>query len=98
MPQRAYDPEKAKFHLKEAGLTTLKVPLHAADAAFGGALDAAVLYTGSMPSKAGIDDRRGARAQRRLLVQRLDEQAVVRMLLGRPADRRLDVLHGLRNR
>jgi peptide/nickel transport system substrate-binding protein len=54
MPQRAYDPEKAKFHLKEAGLTTLKVPLHAADAAFGGALDAAVLYR-EHAAKAGID-------------------------------------------
>jgi len=54
MPQRAYDPEKAKFHLKEAGLTTLKVPLHAADAAFGGALDAAVLYK-EHASKAGIE-------------------------------------------
>ncbi|MEM7225006.1 MAG: ABC transporter substrate-binding protein [Pseudomonadota bacterium] len=44
LPQKTYDPDKAKFHLKQAGLTELTVPLHAADAAFGGAVDAAVLY------------------------------------------------------
>ncbi|HEX9771756.1 MAG TPA: ABC transporter substrate-binding protein [Kiloniellales bacterium] len=44
LPQRHYDPDKAKFHLKQAGLTELTVPLHAADAAFPGAVDAAVLY------------------------------------------------------
>ncbi len=44
LPQRQYDPDKSKFHLKQAGLDSLTVPLHAADAAFGGALDAAVLY------------------------------------------------------
>ena len=44
LEQRTYDPDKAKFHLKEAGLTSLKVSLSAADAAFPGAVDAAVLY------------------------------------------------------
>jgi peptide/nickel transport system substrate-binding protein len=44
LPQRKYDPDKAKFHLKKAGLSSLKVDLSAADAAFGGAVDAAVLY------------------------------------------------------
>ena len=44
LPQRGYDIDKAKFHLKQAGLSELTVPLHAADAAFGGALDAATLY------------------------------------------------------
>ncbi len=53
LPQRTYDPDKAKFHLKKAGLTTLTVPLHAADAAFGGAVDAAVLYK-EHAAKAGI--------------------------------------------
>src|SRR5690348_2490716 len=41
--KHAYDPEKAKFHLKKAGLTSLKVDLSAADAAFAGAIDAALL-------------------------------------------------------
>jgi peptide/nickel transport system substrate-binding protein len=43
-PKFTYDPEKAKFHLKKAGLSTLKVDLSAADAAFNGCVDAAVLY------------------------------------------------------
>ncbi len=53
LPQRHYDPDKAKFHLKQAGLSELTVALHAADAAFGGAVDAAVLYK-EHASKAGI--------------------------------------------
>ena len=54
LPQHAYDPEKAKFHLKKAGLSSLKVDLSAADAAFAGAVDAAVLYK-EHAAKAGID-------------------------------------------
>ena len=44
LPQRTYDIDKAKFHLKKAGLSSLTVDLSAADAAFDGAVDAAVLY------------------------------------------------------
>ena len=54
LPQRSYDPDKAKHHLKKAGLDSLTVPLHAADAAFGGAVDAAVLYK-EHASKVGIN-------------------------------------------
>ena len=43
-PRFTYDPDKAKFHLKKAGLETLKVDLSVADAAFNGAVDTAVLY------------------------------------------------------
>ena len=53
LPQRTFDPDKAKFHMKQAGLTELTVPLHAADAAFGGAVDAAVLYK-AHAAEAGI--------------------------------------------
>ena len=53
LPQRAYDIDKAKFHLKKAGLSSLTVDLSAADAAFGGAVDAAVLYK-EHAAKAGI--------------------------------------------
>lgn len=49
-----YDPEKAKFHLKKAGLSKLSVKLSAANAAFAGAVDAAVLYK-EHASKAGIN-------------------------------------------
>lgn len=51
---RPYDPEKARFHLKQAGMSSLKVDLSASDAAFGGALDTAVLFK-EHASKAGID-------------------------------------------
>jgi peptide/nickel transport system substrate-binding protein len=53
-PKFTYDPEKAKAHLKKAGLTSLKVDLSVADAAFNGAVDAAVLYQESAKA-AGID-------------------------------------------
>ncbi len=51
---RPYDPEKARFHLKQAGLSELKVDLSAADAAFNGAVDTALLYR-EQALKAGID-------------------------------------------
>lgn len=43
LPQRQYDPEKAKWHLQQAGLSSLDIELSAADAAFAGAVDSAVL-------------------------------------------------------
>jgi peptide/nickel transport system substrate-binding protein len=54
LEQHAYDPDKARFHLKEAGLDSLSVDLHAADAAFPGAVDAAILYQDKAKA-AGID-------------------------------------------
>lgn len=54
LEQRTYDPDKAKFHLKQAGLDSLSVDLSAADAAFAGAVDAAVLYK-EHAAAAGID-------------------------------------------
>lgn len=54
IPQREYDPDKAKWHLQQSGLTSLKVSLSAADAAFSRAVDAAVLYQWGA-SKAGIE-------------------------------------------
>ena len=53
LPQRTYDPDKAKFHMKKAGLEGHTFKLHASDAAFGGAVDAAVLYK-EHAAKAGI--------------------------------------------
>jgi peptide/nickel transport system substrate-binding protein len=54
IPVREYDPEKAKFHLKQAGHDSLKLDLSAADAAFNGAVDTAVLFK-EHAAKAGID-------------------------------------------
>jgi len=54
LEQKTYDPDKAKFHLKEAGLDSLDVSLSASDAAFPGAVDAATLYQNSAKA-AGIN-------------------------------------------
>jgi peptide/nickel transport system substrate-binding protein len=54
VPQRTYDPEKAKYHLKQAGLSKLNVSLSAADAAFAGAVDAAQIFK-QKAAAAGID-------------------------------------------
>lgn len=54
LPQRTYDPDQAKFHLKKAGQENLKVEISTAETAFAGAVDAAALFKESA-SKAGID-------------------------------------------
>ncbi|MDJ0822674.1 MAG: ABC transporter substrate-binding protein, partial [Paracoccaceae bacterium] len=54
MEQTAYDPDKAKFYLKEAGLSSLDIDLSASNAAFEGAVDAAQLYQASAKA-AGIN-------------------------------------------
>ena len=51
--QRPYDPDKARFHLKKAGLDGLKVSLSAADAVITGGVDLAVLYS-ETAKQAGI--------------------------------------------
>jgi peptide/nickel transport system substrate-binding protein len=53
LPQRKHDLDKAKFHLKKAGMLDHTFNLHGADAAFPGAVDASVLIKESA-SKAGI--------------------------------------------
>ena len=54
LPQRTYDPDKAKHHLKKAGLDRLSIQFHAAETAFGGAVNAAQLLRESA-APAGID-------------------------------------------
>lgn len=54
LAQREYDPDKAKFHMKKAGLEGATFDLHVSDAAFGGAVDSSILYKESA-KKAGID-------------------------------------------
>lgn len=54
LEQHSFDPDKARFHLKQAGMDSLKVELSAADAAFEGAVDTAVLFQESA-ARAGIE-------------------------------------------
>lgn len=54
LPQRIYDPEKAKYHFKKAGLNGQIINLHAADIGHRGSVDAAMLYQ-EHAKKAGIN-------------------------------------------
>ena len=54
MPQRMYDPDKAKHHLKKAGMEGITLDLGTSDAAFSGAVDAALLIKDSA-AKAGLN-------------------------------------------
>lgn len=54
LPQRQYDPDKAAWHLKQAGLDSIALELKASDGAFGGSVDMGVLMAESM-APAGID-------------------------------------------
>ena len=60
IPQRQYDPDQAKFHLKKAGMENLKCTMVTADMVYSGAVDLAVLYS-EQAKAAGIEmtvDRR----------------------------------------
>lgn len=52
--QRTFDPDKAKWHIKQAGIDKLSVSLSASDAAFNGALDTVTLMS-EHAKQAGID-------------------------------------------
>ena len=59
LPQREYDPDKAKWHLKQAKMENLSVTFHAADTAFAGAVDAGQLMRESAkPAGINIDIKR----------------------------------------
>ncbi len=53
LEQRSYDPDQAKYYLKQSGMDSLTVDLSASDAAFAGAVDASQLYR-EHAAKAGI--------------------------------------------
>jgi peptide/nickel transport system substrate-binding protein len=53
LEQTAYDPDKALFHLKQAGMGRLSINLSASGAAFEGAVDAARLFRET--ARGGID-------------------------------------------
>ncbi|MEQ9490500.1 MAG: ABC transporter substrate-binding protein [Alphaproteobacteria bacterium] len=54
LEQTTYDPDKSKWHLRQAGLEQLDVQLSASDAAYSGAVDTAVLYS-EFAKQAGIN-------------------------------------------
>lgn len=54
LEQHSYDPDKAKWHVEQSGLGTLKVDLSVAETAYGGAVDAGVLFV-ERAKAAGIE-------------------------------------------
>ncbi len=54
LPQREFDPERAKFHLKQAGLDSLSVELYVASSAFEGAVETGALFQ-ETAAQAGIE-------------------------------------------
>jgi peptide/nickel transport system substrate-binding protein len=54
IPQRSFDPDKAKFHLKKAGLDSHSATLHVSDFLYAGAVDGATLYKEQL-ADCGID-------------------------------------------
>jgi peptide/nickel transport system substrate-binding protein len=54
LPQREYDADKAKFHIKKSGMENQTFEIHTADVGFDGAVDAVVLFQESA-KKAGIN-------------------------------------------
>lgn len=53
IPQRQYDPEKAKFYFKKAGVSSLDLELHAADT-FAGSVDSTAIFQ-QTASAAGVN-------------------------------------------
>lgn len=54
IPQREYDPDRAAYHLKQAGLSSLDVDLSASTAAYSAAIDCSLLFQ-SNAQPAGIN-------------------------------------------
>ncbi|MEN8245676.1 MAG: ABC transporter substrate-binding protein [Thermodesulfobacteriota bacterium] len=53
LPQRTYDPDKARWHMKQSGIGDHTFTIHAAELPFNGAIDGSQLY-GEYAAKAGI--------------------------------------------
>jgi len=59
LPQREYDTDKAKFHLKKAGHSSIEIDLSTSDGAFLGAVDTALIFQDSArPAGININVRR----------------------------------------
>ena len=93
LEQRTYDPDKARHHLKKAGYENVKLDLSAADAAYSGAVDAAVLMKEHL-AKAGMDVNVVREPNDGYWSNVWMKKAMEPMLLGWSSDMRLDVLSG----
>jgi len=53
LPQRTYDPDKARWHMKQSGIGDHTFTIHASELPFSGAIDGSILYS-EYAAKAGI--------------------------------------------
>ncbi len=96
LPQRPFDTDKAAFHYKKSGHNEPDPAAH-----LRGRLPRRRRCRPALPGhlcQGRHQDRGQARAGRRLLVQRLEQAAVLHLLLGRPRGAGPDVVHRLHHR
>ena len=97
LEQRTYDPDKAKYYLKQAGHGLAHGGLERRGRGLRGRRRRRRAVRGDRQG-GGHQPEPHARAERRVLVERLEQEAVLCLLLGRSAHRRLDVRDCLRGR
>ena len=54
LPQRHYDPDKAKFHLKKSGMEGASFEIHGSEGLYSGCMDTILLFK-EHAAKAGIN-------------------------------------------
>ena len=91
LPQRKFDPDKAKFHLKKTGITQCEI--YVAEVASG--LTDTVLMTQREAGRIGLKIGYQASTHRRLLGRGLDKNADQCRHLEQPPDSQLHVVHCL---
>ena len=96
--QRTYDPDKAKFHLKKAGHGKPQRRASRRPTACCRVRLTCAFCSRSVPRQAGIEHQGEARAQRRLLVRRVAQEAVRVREVGRTPDAGQHVHPGLQGR
>ena len=94
IPQTTFDPDKAKHHLKKSGFEGARIDYSASDTAYPGAVDYAVLMKETL-APIGIELNIVREPNDGYWSERLERQAVLRLLLGRPAGRGHDPLDQL---
>ena len=76
IPTRPFDPDKAKHHLKKAGMDGATIKIHTSEVAGTGAIEQALLLQREA-GEIGLDRQSAARPRRRLLERHLGEKALL---------------------
>ena len=97
IPQREYDPDKARHHIQKAGLENVPVDFYASDVPGAGAL-AACQVVQQTAVRGGHQPQPDPAARRHVLVVGLDPEAAERVRVGHAAGPRPDLLHRVQGR